>query len=85
MFWVLPDNEVDRLQPYTFWRPPSKQYRALDIEVTAYMLLIYNIRNEISKGVQVMRWLNDRRNPYGGFVSTQVLSINTETCLPTLQ
>ena len=60
------------IQPYVRWTPPKTKVRALDIEMTSYVLLIYNIRKDITNGVRVVKWLNKQKNPFGGFTSTQV-------------
>ncbi|VDI72534.1 Hypothetical predicted protein [Mytilus galloprovincialis] len=70
-YWKLPDNAANKIQPYRRWAPPKVKVRALDIEITSYVLLIYNKRNDIKNGVQVVKWLNKQKNPFGGFISTQ--------------
>ncbi|CAG2193401.1 CD109 [Mytilus edulis] len=70
-FWKLTDDAANMIQPYVRWTPPKTKVRALDIEMTSYVLLIYNIRKDITNGVQVVKWLNKQKNPFGGFTSTQ--------------
>ncbi|XP_071158706.1 CD109 antigen-like isoform X2 [Mytilus edulis] len=70
-FWQLSDMEAASIQPYSHWKPPHTQVRALDIEITSYVLLIYNLKNDTANGIKVVRWLNKQRNPFGGFISTQ--------------
>ncbi|VDI12906.1 CD109 antigen [Mytilus galloprovincialis] len=70
-FWKLTDDAANMIQPYVRWTPPKTKVRALDIEMTSYVLLIYNIRKDITNGVQVVKWLNKQKNPFGGFISTQ--------------
>ncbi|XP_052104443.1 CD109 antigen-like isoform X2 [Mytilus californianus] len=70
-YWKLPDNAANTIQPYIRWKPPKVNVRALDIEITSYILLIYNRRNDIENGVRVVKWLNKQKNPFGGFISTQ--------------
>ncbi|XP_063427336.1 C3 and PZP-like alpha-2-macroglobulin domain-containing protein 8 [Mytilus trossulus] len=70
-FWKLTDDAANKIQPYRRWTPPKTKVRALDIEMTSYVLLIYNIRKDITNGVRVVKWLNKQKNPFGGFISTQ--------------
>ncbi|XP_071165262.1 CD109 antigen-like [Mytilus edulis] len=70
-YWKLPDHAANKIQPYRRWTPPKVKVRALDIEITSYVLLIYNKRNDIKNGVRVVKWLNKQKNPFGGFISTQ--------------
>ncbi|CAC5405667.1 CD109 [Mytilus coruscus] len=70
-FWKLTDDAANMIQPYRHWIPPKVKVRALDIEITSYVLLIYNIRKDITNGVRVVKWLNKQKNPFGGFTSTQ--------------
>ncbi|CAC5397371.1 CD109 [Mytilus coruscus] len=70
-FWQLSDMEAASIQPYSHWKPPHTQVRALDIEITSYVLLIYNLKNDTANGMKVVKWLNKQRNPFGGFISTQ--------------
>ncbi|CAC5405666.1 CD109 [Mytilus coruscus] len=70
-YWKLPDNAANMIQPYRRWKPPKVNVRALDIEITSYVFLIYNRRNDIKNGVRVVKWLNKQKNPFGGFISTQ--------------
>ncbi|XP_063425362.1 CD109 antigen-like [Mytilus trossulus] len=70
-FWQLSEMEAESIQPYSHWKPPHTQVRALDIEITSYVLLIYNLKNDTANGIKVVRWLNKQRNPFGGFISTQ--------------
>jgi hypothetical protein len=46
--------------------------RALDVEMTAYALSVYNLKNDVLNGYQVLLWLGRQRNGNGGFISTQV-------------
>jgi len=43
-----------------------------DIETTAYALLFYAERKDAGKGLKIVTWLVEQRNPNGGFGSTQV-------------
>lgn len=52
-----------------YWK--NNDSRALEIETTAYALLTYSVKGDKQKGLNVLRWLVDSRNPYGGYFSTQ--------------
>ncbi|XP_048243540.1 CD109 antigen-like isoform X14 [Haliotis rufescens] len=68
-YWHRP--EVKTTQSTTkYWRPPSTK-KAIDIEMTAYALLIFGEKNDFSGGLNIMKWLASQRNPHGGFSSTQ--------------
>jgi len=54
------------------WRPPYVQSRSVDIEMTAYALLIYSLSEDVSGAVPIAKWIIAQRNPNGGFSSTQV-------------
>ncbi|VIO95510.1 Uncharacterized protein BM_BM11471 [Brugia malayi] len=47
------------------------QPRPADVEMTAYVLLTYMIRDDTDKALPLVRWLTSQRNAYGGFSSTQ--------------
>ncbi|CAD5206260.1 unnamed protein product [Bursaphelenchus okinawaensis] len=47
------------------------QARPVDVEMTAYALLTYMIRNDMNKALPLVRWLTSQRNSQGGFSSTQ--------------
>uniref|UniRef100_A0A1I7RL95 A2M_recep domain-containing protein n=1 Tax=Bursaphelenchus xylophilus TaxID=6326 RepID=A0A1I7RL95_BURXY len=47
------------------------QARPVDVEMTAYSLLTYMLRNEMNKALPLVRWLTSQRNSQGGFSSTQ--------------
>ncbi|XP_052103755.1 CD109 antigen-like [Mytilus californianus] len=70
-YWALPDTESDKIQPWKSWRSPRADARALDVEMTSYVLLGYNLRDDTTKGIRVLKWLARQRNPSGGFISTQ--------------
>jgi hypothetical protein len=40
--------------------------RALDVEMTAYALSVYNLKNDVLNGYQVLLWLGRQRNGNGG-------------------
>ena len=69
----MPQTESDTIQPWKTWQPPKPSVRALDVEMTAYALLAYNQRDDTINGLRVLKWLGRQRNPYGGFISTQVV------------
>ncbi|KAL3843041.1 hypothetical protein ACJMK2_020998 [Sinanodonta woodiana] len=50
------------------WKNDSQ---SLQIKIAAYALLAYTELNDIENGLPVLKWLIRKRNPYGGFVSTQ--------------
>ncbi|XP_076095866.1 CD109 antigen-like [Mytilus galloprovincialis] len=70
-YWILPDTQSDRIQPWKSWRSPRNNVRALDVELTSYVLLGYNLRDDTTNGIRVLKWLARQRNPSGGFISTQ--------------
>ena len=57
----------------TAWRAPYHQSRSVDIEMTAYALLVASLNNDLSGGLPIAKWIIAQRNPNGGFSSTQVL------------
>ncbi|XP_052103780.1 CD109 antigen-like [Mytilus californianus] len=70
-YWALPDTQSDKIQPWKSWRSPRNDVRALDVEMTSYVLLGYNLRDDTTNGIRVLKWLARQRNPSGGFISTQ--------------
>ncbi|XP_069129340.1 CD109 antigen-like [Argopecten irradians] len=71
-FWLLSDDEAEAVSPYkSSWRPPVTRSRALDIEVTAYVMLAYVEKTDTINGLQILKWLVTQQNSRGGFVSTQ--------------
>ncbi|XP_063427674.1 CD109 antigen-like [Mytilus trossulus] len=70
-YWTLPETEADKLQPWKTWRPPQTKVRAIDVEMTSYILLGYNLKDDTDNGIRIMKWLGRQRNPRGGFISTQ--------------
>ncbi|ERE67117.1 alpha-2-macroglobulin-like protein 1 [Cricetulus griseus] len=55
---------------------PWSEPKAVDIELTAYVLLAHLIKDsltqeEIAKATSIVAWLAKQRNAYGGFSSTQ--------------
>ncbi|VDO71903.1 unnamed protein product [Onchocerca flexuosa] len=43
----------------------------VDVEMTAYVLLTYMLRDDTDKALPLVRWLTSQRNAFGGFSSTQ--------------
>ncbi|XP_052071276.1 CD109 antigen-like [Mytilus californianus] len=70
-YWTLPETEADKLQPWKSWTPPQTKVRAIDVEMTSYILLGYNLKDDTDNGIRIMKWLGRQRNPRGGFISTQ--------------
>ena len=62
------------VQPYLWYYRPA----AADVEMTGYALLAilkYNANRNIKKHIeplQIVKWLSQQRNSFGGFTSTQV-------------
>jgi hypothetical protein len=59
---------------------PWSQPEALDVELTAYVLLAQLTKDrftqkEVAKATAIVAWLAKQRNAYGGFSSTQVRSL----------
>ncbi|XP_071088381.1 CD109 antigen-like isoform X2 [Haliotis cracherodii] len=68
-YWHCPEAKTTQ-STTKYWRPPSTK-KAIDIEMTAYALLIFGEKNDFSSGLNIMKWLASQRNPHGGFSSTQ--------------
>ena len=49
--------------------------RSCDVETTAYALLAFTNQGNIAYSLPIVRWLIEQRNPRGGFISTQVLTM----------
>lgn len=56
----------------------TEMSRALQIETAGYALLAYTRKSDVDTGNMILEWLVKQRNPYAGFMSTQVqtLTIN---------
>uniref|UniRef100_A0A0B7BGG4 Alpha-macroglobulin receptor-binding domain-containing protein n=1 Tax=Arion vulgaris TaxID=1028688 RepID=A0A0B7BGG4_9EUPU len=68
----IPDNTVFQMSAPT---------SALSIEATSYALLTYILRDNSNEArLPILRWLISKRNPNGGFISTQ----DTIVCLEAL-
>ncbi|XP_060078507.1 CD109 antigen-like [Ylistrum balloti] len=71
-YWILTDDEAESLSPFkSSWQPPITKSRALDVEVTAYIMLAFIERNDIENSLQMLKWLVTQQNSKGGFISTQ--------------
>ncbi|XP_059143996.1 CD109 antigen-like [Physella acuta] len=59
------------------WQSPNPT-KAVDIEMTAYVLLTYTKRGDLVAGKSIMQWITKQRNANGGFISTQdtVVALN---------
>ena len=68
-YWRKVSN--DQNQPEN-WSPPYRAAHSEDIEMTSYVLLIYASKDDFSNSLPIAKWLISKRNPQGGFVSTQV-------------
>ncbi|KAH3835183.1 hypothetical protein DPMN_108530 [Dreissena polymorpha] len=53
------------------WQPAHSQANPIDIEMTAYNLLVTAEAGDMSVGLQIMKWITAQRNSNGGFSSTQ--------------
>ena len=72
-FWKVPSTRVNRIDPFSRWRPAYIRARPIDIHVTSYALLTFIERGLLQEGMPLFNWLTKQRNPFGGFASTQVL------------
>ncbi|XP_059143995.1 CD109 antigen-like [Physella acuta] len=59
------------------WQSPNPA-KAVDIEMTAYVLLTYTKRGDLVAGKSIMQWITKQRNANGGFKSTHdsVVALN---------
>nr|UCK81477.1 CD109 antigen-like protein [Arenicola marina] len=65
------DDEDHEDGDWRVWRPPTRQAKSTDIEMTSYALMTYTRLGMVSDGIPVMKWLVAQRNALGGFASTQ--------------
>lgn len=63
---------IEDLNQPASWRPPYEAAHSQDVEMASYVLLIYSSKSEFSNSLPIAKWLISKRNPQGGFVSTQV-------------
>lgn len=54
------------------WQPSRTQANPIDIEMTAYALLVQAVNGDFAGGMPIMKWVTSQRNANGGFSSTQV-------------
>ncbi|VBB29465.1 unnamed protein product, partial [Acanthocheilonema viteae] len=67
IYWSMKvGQEKPKDTQHYFYQP-----KPVDVEMTAYVLLTYVLRDDIDKAHPVVRWLTSQRNAYGGFSSTQ--------------
>ncbi|XP_076446010.1 CD109 antigen-like isoform X2 [Babylonia areolata] len=60
----IPEKKSEHL----YWQ---RKTAAINIEMTAYSLLTYVMRNMTAKAMPIVRWMTQQRGPQGGFISTQ--------------
>ncbi|XP_059162967.1 CD109 antigen-like [Physella acuta] len=74
MYWHQQEPPKVSTDPW-HWPNPAK---AVDIEMTAYVLLTYTRRGDLLTGKSIMQWITKQRNANGGFISTQdtVVALN---------
>ncbi|XP_059162968.1 CD109 antigen-like [Physella acuta] len=72
--WHQPESPMTS----TYTRQSPKTTKAVDIEMTAYVLLTYTKRGDLVAGKSIMQWITKQRNANGGFISTQdtVVALN---------
>jgi len=73
MHWEKEMSSAEKTGAGGGWRPPYTQSRSVDIEMTAYALLVYSSNRDLSGAVAIAKWIIAQRNPNGGFASTQVM------------
>ena len=59
---------------YIYWKnpPASENVTSLDVEITAYGLLVFNQIPELfNDGFKILQWLTSQQNSKGGWFSTQ--------------
>jgi len=71
--WEKPRTEPAVATDQDVWRAPYSRSRSVDIEMTAYALLVYSSNRDMSNALPIAKWIIAQRNPDGGFTSTQVL------------
>lgn len=65
-------NQTNQVNSYSRWGTGYTRARPIDIQLTSYALLTFTARDLFQEGLELLSWLTHQRNPYGGFVSTQV-------------
>ena len=76
MYWSreslpLPPSKLENQKSYSLPRLPYK-YDSMNVETTAYALLVYVPRHEDDKTEGIVKWLNNQRLMESGWASTQV-------------
>ncbi|RWS29912.1 CD109 antigen-like protein, partial [Leptotrombidium deliense] len=64
-----PKTQIESNRPYIFPRSPHK-YESLNVETTAYALLVYIAKQAVIQK-EIVEWLNTYRLHHGGWSSTQ--------------
>jgi CD109 antigen len=64
-------DDIPAPDEHRSWEPPYSQARAINIEMTAYVLRAYCQLKDISKSLPIAKWIIGQRNANGGFSSTQ--------------
>lgn len=73
--YIEPEINIDDIAIIRFFIPPCHQARTSNIETTAYALLIQAVREDVTAGLDIIKWLVRQRNSQGGFGSTQVMPL----------
>jgi len=77
--WERARSSAEETGATDTWRAPYRQSRSIDIEMTAYGLLVHCLNGDVSGAVPIAKWIIAQRNPNGGFSSTQVRRGHTVT------
>jgi CD109 antigen len=64
-------EKVSNVSDSSNWRPPYIQARAVNIEMTSYVLLTYSQLKNLTMCLPIVKWIIAQRNANGGFSSTQ--------------
>ncbi|XP_050415360.1 CD109 antigen isoform X2 [Patella vulgata] len=67
-YWKRPSPPEDANRYRYYW---YRKNDAINIEATAYALLVITGTKQVNDGLPVLRWISNQRNPEGGFTSTQ--------------
>jgi len=71
-YWQKTSSDDSKRTDQEIWRPPYQRARSVDIEMTAYGLLTFVVKEDISGAIPIAKWIVSQRNSLGGFASTQV-------------
>ncbi|KAH3818790.1 hypothetical protein DPMN_120516 [Dreissena polymorpha] len=66
------DKDMQAAFILSHWQPAHSQANPIDIEMTAYNLLVTAEAGDMNVGLQIMKWITAQRNSNGGFSSTHV-------------